>query len=191
MGVQRRKRREVAEARAAGSETTSRADIETEYLEKADDSLREQEFTSKAFNVMWIDFFKMFALLTVAISLYSTIKHGSAGENGLTVYHSIGMLVFLAARSWLGSVDVILQHPEGFVGPTTREMKIFLLAVLLQLMVLPGLYIAKQPLSVIKKCFPTGLVFLVVALLMIGYMRYNVRKTVQYRANLSKTLFPH
>jgi hypothetical protein len=190
MGVQRRKR-EAREARASGSGVSARADIEEEYRERADAPLRKREFTAKAFNVMWISFFKLFAALAAAASIFVAGRSLWKANYGIAIFHAVSLTVFLSGRAWLDGVDVIMEDPEGLFGRFTPPLKLFLGTVLAQCSVLPLLVITGHPPDQWLKCFPSGLVFFAVALGVVTYMRWNLKKTVEYRKDLSKKLFGH
>lgn len=190
MGIQRRRRAE-REARQEGNAVTSRADIESEYLEKADAPLRKQEFTTKAFNVMWIDFFKLFAALAAAACLFVAVRSLYRRDPYIAGFQFISLFVFITGRNWLSTVDVILNDPAGLFGSFSNEFRVFLFAVFLQMLVLPVLHLTGHPPDKWSKCFPSGIVFLGVALLVVAYMRHSLRKTVKHRSELSKKLFGH
>jgi len=189
MGVQRRRRAAAAEARAKGEVVTSRADIETEYLERADAPLQQQEFTTKAFNVMWIDFFKLFAALATAASLYVALKSFRQGEKELFGFHVVSLFMYFAGRQWLATADVLMHDTRGLFGPFSKEFNVFLVFVFIQLSILPLLHLTGHPPTKWHKCFPSGLVFLLVGLAVVAYMRWSLGKTLKYRAELSKKLF--
>lgn len=190
MGVQRRKRAEK-EAREAGGGVTARSDIEEEYRERADAPLRKREFTAKAFNVMWISFFKMFSALAAVASIYVCLRSAWKRDFGIALFHAVSLLVFLTGSTWLSGVDVIMEDPEGLFGRFTPQLRLFAGTVLAQCAVLPLLVITGHPPDKWLKCFPSGLVYFAVAIGVVTYMRWNLARTVEYRKDLSKKLFGH
>lgn len=176
-------------AKANGDITTARADIETEYLERADEPLRKQELTTKAFNVMWIDFFKLFSAVAAAASLYVSVKTLRQGEWEMMGFHLISMLMFAAGRQWLASADVVMHDPRGIFGPLDWEFQLFFGLVLMQLLTLPLMHFSGHPPTKWSKAFPSGMVFASVGLAVVAYMRLSLRRTIKYRAELQKKLF--
>jgi len=189
MAERRRRDKETREARENGSQVTSRADIETEFVERADESLRNQENTTKAFNLLWREMFQTVAVLTSVVSLWYAYKAFSIDDYPLFLFHAVGFVVFFSARQWLRNADITLENPVGLIGDFNFELRIFVLTATVQFLILPSLLLLGNAPAELSKLFPTGTIFLTVSLAVVGYMRYSLRSTIKMRAELTKKLF--
>lgn len=162
-------------------------ELETAYLERAEQPMKAHEISSKAFNLLWIDFFKTFSMLAGMASMWllgsALFGTASATRNEDVLFAVLTLHCFVQARRWLGEVNVAMQVSEDTALWSYRSFTFFLIAVLLQLALPMTLVLinAWEPSKCAKRFFPTGLVFFTIAVSAVAYMRRNVKDTERFR----------
>ncbi|KAH9261148.1 hypothetical protein BASA81_000852 [Batrachochytrium salamandrivorans] len=103
-----RRRRAAAAAAGGEEEEDDGLQRETEYVERASQPMKQHEVTSKAFFVLWVDFFKTFAGLAAAVATYAALDSALGGGvvSEQVAFLLLTALTFYQSRVWLGEVNV-------------------------------------------------------------------------------------
>jgi uncharacterized membrane protein len=180
-----RERRKVREATLLNVSSGERElALETEFLERAETPLKEQEVQSRAFNLLWIDFFRMFCLIALAASVFVLIQSSLRSEWELFVFSCVSGLCFLTGRNWLGSVNVAFPNEqEWWIGPLSRKLIVFFLTVVIQVL-FPVILRLQDKHKKLNNFFPSGLIFFIIALASVSYMRWGILRSQEFRKDL-------
>lgn len=152
---------------------------ESEYVERASQPMKQHEVTSKAFFVLWVDFFKTFAGLAAAVAAYAAFSSalGAGAVSEQVAFLLLTALTFYQSRVWLGEVNVV-RDVSGDGSLVRHKSFVRLSGCVLGVVCFP------LATGNLRDFFPTALVFYLFALASVVYMRHSARQTEVFLKSL-------